>query len=947
MSLNEGAWIDESGETDDWIELLNTGDEPLSLRGYRISDTNDTLHRLPDVLLAPGHVVLLWADRTTAQGELHLPFKLSSEGETVYLVAPDRRLVDRVRMPELLPSESFARLPDGNGEPAICGWATPGRRNGDTCGPPPPAELPEEVEFEEYVWPVPWPEAPEPLVLTEIALRPAGFVEVLNSSDDAVDLADYAVTVSDTGPGRPWPTRSDGRLLAWPVDALEPGERVAVPVVEDDVAAIEATPDFEGVVTLWGPGDDEVVERVDFMAWPEGAALARVPDATGRHRYCAVLTPGEANDPCDPLESRPVRDRLRHLRTPGDFAALAEGGGELGIDSVKFIVDMEAGDAVHFLGSRDWDLHYTFIREQIDGEEHLDRCDPEQNAVFREGWQWFSQTEYFTVEGRRYLLGTLVHHGSNDLWTVEFTTGDRIVASQMLRAFFAVARHVDEPVRWALRPQGDRQVEQMLRIDGEAPIVDQNAPFRGMTFQPLTEGIAYGVLTFVPVAELETMPLGPQVVVVTDQVPNDIPLVGGLITEAFQTPLAHVNVLSRNRGTPNMALYEARQDPRVAEHLDTLIRLEVRAGTFEIRPAEPDEAEEFWRSRGPSGDPLRPNLDTSVRGVRLLSDLGLDDIDAVGAKAALLAELMRMATSDPDNECPVATPGAAFAIPLVHSLEHLEASGAAALLERLREDPEFRSDPRVRAEGLAEVRAAILEHPVDPELLEEVTDRVRELFGSVRVRFRSSSNTEDLEGFNGAGLYFSTSAELRDPDRSVEDAIRAVWASLFNTRAYDERTYFNVDEGRVAMGVLVHEAYLSERANGVAISRNILDPIRSDQYYINVQAGEASVTNPAPGVTTEQFIYRVGRTPRVVYFAESSLPGGSPVLTDDEYDTLACTIDNIHDHFRALIDPDGENRWFAMDIEFKLVGEDRVLVVKQARPYVFANAQPSPDCREF
>ena len=48
---------------------------------------------------------------------------------------------------------------------------------------------------------------------------------------------------------------------------------------------------------------------------------------------------------------------------------------------------------------------------------------------------------------------------------------------------------------------------------------------------------------------------------ITDDVPNDVPLVGGLITEAFQTPLSHVSVLSRNRGTPNMALRDAREDP--------------------------------------------------------------------------------------------------------------------------------------------------------------------------------------------------------------------------------------------------------------------------------------------------------------------------------------------------------------------------------------------------
>ena len=39
-----------------------------------------------------------------------------------------------------------------------------------------------------------------------------------------------------------------------------------------------------------------------------------------------------------------------------------------------------------------------------------------------------------------------------------------------------------------------------------------------------------------------------------DAVPNDISIVAGQITAEFQTPLAHINVLSVNRGTPNMAL---------------------------------------------------------------------------------------------------------------------------------------------------------------------------------------------------------------------------------------------------------------------------------------------------------------------------------------------------------------------------------------------------------
>ncbi|MEZ4436836.1 MAG: PEP/pyruvate-binding domain-containing protein, partial [bacterium] len=219
-------------------------------------------------------------------------------------------------------------------------------------------------------------------------------------------------------------------------------------------------------------------------------------------------------------------------------------------------------------------------------------------------------------------------------------------------------------------------------------------------------------------------------------------------------------------------------------------------------------------------------------------------------------------------------------------------------------------------------------------------------FGDAGVRFRSSSNTEDLPGFNGAGLYTSVTAYLDDPTDPIDDAIREVWASLYLARAWDERDYFNIAQDEVAMAVLVHPAFPGERANGVGISRNVLEPIR-DQHYFNVQHGEALVTNPAPGVGTEQIIHDRRRSPRVRYLARSTLRDGAPVLSSEEIEAVACALRAIHRHFQPLIDPLGEDRWFAMDIEFKLLGDERSLLVKQARPYSFGSAEVPADCREL
>jgi hypothetical protein len=71
------------------------------------------------------------------------------------------------------------------------------------------------------------------------------------------------------------------------------------------------------------------------------------------------------------------------------------------------------------------------------------------------------------------------------------------------------------------------------------------------------------------------------------------------------------------------------------------------------------------------------------------------------------------------------------------------------------------------------------------------------------------------------------------------------------------------------------------------------------------------------------------------------------VLSFAEIQGLGCALDSIHAHFRPLIDPEGKNRLYAMQIEWKLIGPQRRLLVKQARPYSFGTLDVPTDCREF
>ena len=62
MSSNS-IFIDEDGDTPDWFELYNYGDDPISLNNWTISDKNDEPKKwtFPNISLESGQYILVWA----------------------------------------------------------------------------------------------------------------------------------------------------------------------------------------------------------------------------------------------------------------------------------------------------------------------------------------------------------------------------------------------------------------------------------------------------------------------------------------------------------------------------------------------------------------------------------------------------------------------------------------------------------------------------------------------------------------------------------------------------------------------------------------------------------------------------------------------------------------------------------------------------------------------
>ena len=236
----------------------------------------------------------------------------------------------------------------------------------------------------------------------------------------------------------------------------------------------------------------------------------------------------------------------------------------------------------------------------------------------------------------------------------------------------------------------------------------------------------------------------------------------------------------------------------------------------------------------------------------------------------------------------------------------------------------------------------MLAAPVDNAFTALLVEKLSTDFPDKRMKFRSSTNAEDLDGFTGAGLYTSASGALGDPSRPVLDAVRTVWASVFRFRAFEERSYRSISHREVGMAVLVNYSYPNEDSNGVAITSNIFDPTGVEPgLYINVQRGETSVVLPPEGVTSDQFVYLSDLPGQpIVYLAHSSLirPGTS-VLTRPQVEELGQALTAIHNFFSPVYGPNTPEKFYGMDVEFKFNTDPldptrtSKLVIKQARPY--------------
>ncbi len=622
---------------------------------------------------------------------------------------------------------------------------------------------------------------------------------------------------------------------------------------------------------------------------------------------------------------------LQAIGCEGDFAELASQplvSTIPGARSLKTVLDQADGDKLYFQNSKRYKIHYDFTSVHLSGN----------GLPFVGSLQQFNTTEYYSPN-RRFVLGAVTHYAGPKLWVFEISPYDTADVDMVERAFRAIAKNSFFGDALAFHPTSENVARILPELPKDIKTVSTEEIFAGIDYQPLNLSESYGRLRFMEAASLDSTYPSFRDLVVLDKVPNDISVVAGIITQEFQTPLSHINVLSQNRGTPNMGLRDAVQDPKLRALDGKWVKLKVGALEWSIEEVSKAEADAWWQDNKPGAVQV-PDLDLSVVALTDMEDMLDSDlgqraaikkaIPAFGGKASHYAELAKV----PGVPVPKA-----FAIPIYYYDQFMRDNGFITRVEALLADTEFQSNPMFRDEKLRQLRTDMKSAPIDSEFLALLSAKLRSDYSGIRMRFRSSTNAEDLEGFTGAGLYTSKSGALDDLSSPIEDAIRKVWSSVWFFRAFEERSFRSISHLKVGMSLLVHRSFPDEYANGVAITANIFDPSgQNPAFYINVQRGEASVVKPETGVSSDEILYQYYNDGQPAQYLRLSteVPTGEHVLSAAQLYKVGQALDAIHRHFAESYGGDS-GVFYGMDVEFKfddlVPGGEVELQVKQARPH--------------
>jgi hypothetical protein len=596
--------------------------------------------------------------------------------------------------------------------------------------------------------------------------------------------------------------------------------------------------------------------------------------------------------------------------TPPDFATLSRpitSGPIAGTRQMLFAIDREAkpGSRVHWIDTNRYPLHVDWFGPQ---------------ALMFGGISGFTEENYRRSD-RRWILGSVVSHPENGRYSVELwegDTADAIIVTETMRELGSSFGH---PLTFTPTSDALDAAAMTARVE----ILPTDEAYALRPIEIMRPGRAVGTLRIVDDASQDFLPTD---VVILRRTPVFLDPVAGVITMSGGSPLSHVAMLADQWRIPHAMVRDAGE--RWSDLEGVAVVMEAGNGRVTIRRATHEDIRnaEIVRS---ATSPKVPTADLAYKNLPSLTEATRSDSVRIGAKAANLAEVASTAAASKNLYS--VPPG--FSVPFAHYDDFVRANGLDRLIASILSDPTMRTDRAYARRRLAALRIAFAEGRFDPALLDRLETRWRAVIGKHGVFVRSSTNSEDLPGFNGAGLYTSVPNVMTHA--ALADAVRTVWGSLWNDRAFFARQAAGIDHKEVRASVLIQKAMASD-SSGVLVTAEpggtFGDP---DAVTINAKRGlgEQVVEGAAEA---ERLIYRTSPIETVRVLARShdgkalaldpeggtralDIVPGNPVLTYSQTVQLGRAGNIIKKRFRS-----------PQDVEWLFVGGQ--LWIVQSRPWL-------------
>jgi rifampicin phosphotransferase len=595
---------------------------------------------------------------------------------------------------------------------------------------------------------------------------------------------------------------------------------------------------------------------------------------------------------------------LKQLQNRAEFDRVArvyDAGTALEMPHVLFLVDMQDGNRVDFIHSRQYIFHEDYLRARYAGQK-LTRAQINTN---------YEQTD------RRFMLGTLSWQNALQKWTYELWAGDVATAShiqllqtQLSTAFFA-----------SVSFKSNSTAQERVGIAAAVPMVTQAQVIGEQKFLPLNQGKAIGRLRLAQTDE-QISRLQPQDIAVLAELPLALPPIAGVVSASPSTVLSHVNVLAKSWNIPNAFVHDA---PALLKALDgRWVRLQVtRTGYVVEAASQPSNL----KAKKVNNQAL-VRINTSRQHVFPLEQMRRADSVHCGAKAANLGAIQAAINTGKVTDTAAVPDG--FCIPFAHYVAFM---AQPAVSESITQTLDLK-DNVLRQQALAQLQTSLLDAPVSAQHSAQWLQAWRDQLQSAPVFARSSSNAEDLPGFSGAGM-FSTVPNVRE-EAALVRAVKQVWLSTLNWEALQALQSNGFKHSKIAMSVFVQKA-VAAQSSGVMVTRDPFDKKYGNASYISAKRGLGIRVVEGKRVAEQVLFDRRSGAVQLLSLSaddkallldasggvkEVEIPIGQAVLTD----TLVRRLDSVGLQLKKLFSNKDQ------DVEWA-TNEAGQLVILQSRPY--------------